>query len=691
MYNFVDTIEASAGYKLPAEALKINGEYIENLIPGYRTLNVAGREALSPDIVSFTTGTRDGAKLRSKRYPERILIVTYQITAKTNEEFRESYNKLGKILNVENAQLIFNDEQDKYYIGTPCYISEVAPGRNSVVSKFEILCVDPFKYSLTEYEALPGLDESSILINYNGTYKSFPKLQAEFASESEVLDDGVTTSQITGKGDCGFVAFFTEDEKIIQLGDPEEVDGTDEYEKSQTLLNQLFHKSTCWGSATQALLTHNSGDVISSDFTQAGTFNMAPASYIENPKKIEGTILNAWSDTGEPKFNYIVTLKLTDRTQTNVKVNVTITTSLKYEGSYFGRGYSLQASLYIMGTWHNIKIKDTSEYWKGQTAHVTNASFILSGIVPTTDSLEKTKFKVTRTDSVGGTAGTLYEKECVTLPLMQYGTQTVASYYLAPKSYGYDFGAPANVLWHGPTTTKTLPADSSGTIGATDFCATQGIRMGIDESSDAAKQYGAIQVQICTSSGKHIAGFRIFKNKIGTTGNLHYFVNGVKVLESGFDFSYNNEVFGASANGVATITKSGNEITFSVGRYKKVFVDDAITDLRAVRITYAVEQYANNTPLAYIGFNWIKFVKNNCSTIKDIPNKFSANDILTADCKSGEIYLNGILSPEYGALGNDWEMFYLKPGLNQIGFAYSDFVSSNEKPTIKVKYREVYL
>ena len=169
MYNFIDVNEASEGALLPSEALNINGSYIEDLIPGYRTLHVSGREALSPDVTSFQTGVRDGSSLKSKRYPERILIVTYQLTAATNEEFREAYNKLGGILDVKDAKLIFNDEQDKFFVGTPCIISSVSPGRNSVVGKFEILCVDPFKYSVIEYEAEPDLIEGSALIDYNGT------------------------------------------------------------------------------------------------------------------------------------------------------------------------------------------------------------------------------------------------------------------------------------------------------------------------------------------------------------------------------------------------------------------------------------------------------------------------------------------------------------------------------------------
>ena len=230
MYNFIDVNEASESVVLPSEALKINGKYIEEQISGYRTLSVQGREALSPDVTTFETGVRDGSEIQTKRYPQRIIVVTYQIDAKTNEEFREAYNQLGRILDVKDAELIFNDETDKYFIGTPCIIEAVTPGRNNVVGTFEIVCTDPFKYSCTEYEATPNLEDGSILINYGGTYRAFPVLEADFYNEEE---DGENETTLTGNGDCGYVAFFNENEKIIQLGDPEESDTEGNFPKSQ--------------------------------------------------------------------------------------------------------------------------------------------------------------------------------------------------------------------------------------------------------------------------------------------------------------------------------------------------------------------------------------------------------------------------------------------------------------------------
>ena len=35
MYDFIDVTEVSEGLSLPSEALKINGEYIENQISGF--------------------------------------------------------------------------------------------------------------------------------------------------------------------------------------------------------------------------------------------------------------------------------------------------------------------------------------------------------------------------------------------------------------------------------------------------------------------------------------------------------------------------------------------------------------------------------------------------------------------------------------------------------------------------------
>lgn len=112
MYNFIDVNGASTNLTVPAEALSINGTYIEDEIAGYRTLSVAGREALSPELTTYQTGTRDGETLQKKRFPARTITVKFQLIAASSGTYRTAFNKLAKLLNVENARLVFADESD---------------------------------------------------------------------------------------------------------------------------------------------------------------------------------------------------------------------------------------------------------------------------------------------------------------------------------------------------------------------------------------------------------------------------------------------------------------------------------------------------------------------------------------------------------------------------------------------------
>lgn len=689
MYKFIDVFETSEGMPLPSEALKLNGEYIENQIEGYRTLTVTGREALSAEVEGYETGIRDGSTLKGKRYPARTIKITYQLIAKTNEEFREAYNKLASILNVTDAELIFNDEQDKFFTGTPSYIGEVEPGQNAVVGEFEILCLDPFKYSVIEYEAEPVEGESSVLLDYKGTYKSYPTLRAEFYNENEASEDGETVTDLTGSGDCGYVAFFNEDEKIIQLGDPDEVDGENSYQKSQTLFNHKFNAQNSWGTAAKSLWAVNKGITSSSAVEQAGTPGMAIASYAEasTPEEKFSLLLAAVSKANSPYIRYRLFAKSYERTANTVKVTLTITASLDNSSSYFGRGYNLRASVYIGGAWKTVELKNEDDYWKGTSSHSKNITVTLTGLTASQVSIPGIKFKAFRNDSTGGTAGTLAETSCENILISTYPTPEPETHYLAPAN----FGTGSN--WHGPSITRIIPADASGVVGATNFTLTYSQKMSIGKESNATSQLGAFQVLLVSGSGsnrKIVAGVNVYKGASGKTANLRFYVNGTTKETISISLAHNNTYFNASKS--SYITKTGKSVTFNIaGIIKKTYQDANITNTAVNEVTFTLTKFGTKLQLEYNGLYWAKFVKNNCDTWKDIPNKFSAGDAIEAVCKTGEIYLNGDSSPAYGALGNDWEDFYLKPGLNQIGFSYSDWVQEGYAPSVKVKYREVFL
>ena len=761
MYEFRDTIEkVSEGVVLPSEALMINGEYIENLIPGYRTLTVSGREALSPEIETYETGIRDGSTLQNKRYPARIITVQYQLIAESNEAFREAYNQLGGILNVEEAELIFADEPDKFFTGTPSAIGAVPPGRNAVTGEFELFCADPFKYSVVEYEAEPVDD--SFLIDYNGTYKSYPTLEAEFYNE----DEG--KKELEGYGDCGYVAFFNEEEKIIQLGNPEESD-QETYAKSQTLVNQKFNYETAWGTIAQTNWAMNRGITSSGIESQAGNVAIVPAHY-ENTisPSTSGTLLTKTSKEAKPYIDYKVTAKTSNRKADRIDVEVTIAASLsgttnsgavtvaagakvvlnntKYysssaasshtgtkTGTFYlwdasvvkgrvritnsqsrvgksgqvtgwvnvsdlgmqnavslGKDYGLKAFIkFGTGEWNYAVIKKESAVWTNNNSYTVKITTTVKNLDVDTVILEGIKFKVERTNNGDSKVGIVDETNCKDLEISTYNTPVAGSWYLMPQTYG------TGTKWHGPSITRIIPDDAAGEEGAKNFTFTYKQKMSIGSGSSATQEKGLFQVIIASGEGV-LAGVTVDKTADGKAANLRFYVDGKTVEKMTIDLSLNNKYFGnnSSAKGISTvktstIIKTGKKIQFNIGGIKKTFTVSGIANSIATGITFVFGQYSNKPTLSYNGLYWAKFVKNNSSTWEDIPNKFTSNDIVTADCRNGEIYLNDDPTPSLGALGNDWEDFYLSPGLNQIGYSYSDWVYF--PPSFKIRYREVFL
>lgn len=569
MYNFIDTTEASGVNVLPSEAFRINGEYIENAIPGYRTLSVSGREGLAPELSSYETGIRDGATLKGKRYPARTIIVKYQLIAENNGAFREKYNQLAGMLDVENAEIIFNDEADKYFVGTPSSIGPVEPGRNNVVGEFEIYCADPFKYSVEEYvveattvDALDDegnvltdeegntLKEKVFIVDYNGTYKSHPTLEADFYSENETSEDGESTTPLTGDGDCGFVAYFTESGKIIQLGDPEEADGED-FEPSQTLSNQNFNAKDAWGTATKEMWVQNTGVPMMNGLVQNGTLKI-------------------------------------------------------------------------------VQLKKNADY------------------------------------------------------------------YISADNWGS-----GKKQWHGSTITRTIPADATGDVGAENFTLTYSQRMRINSTGEL----GSFHAVVASGSGDNrsiLAGVNIIKNASGKVAKLEFVINGSVVETMEIDITANNIYFGddkSATKKTAAITpvrtsiikKSGNTVSFNIGGIKRSYENSEIKEMLATEVTFGFGRYDSKSVLYRNGLYSAKFVKDNCTDWREVPNKFSTSDVVMADCRTGEIRLNNSPTPEYGALGNEWEEFVLLPGRNQIGIAYSDWVLDDFAPTFKIRYREVFL
>ena len=65
MYEFIDTNGHESTVSLPTEAVSLNGTYLENIIEGYRTLYVSGRESLATELNTFSVGVADGENFKA--------------------------------------------------------------------------------------------------------------------------------------------------------------------------------------------------------------------------------------------------------------------------------------------------------------------------------------------------------------------------------------------------------------------------------------------------------------------------------------------------------------------------------------------------------------------------------------------------------------------------------------------------
>lgn len=257
MYKFKDVYDHNlAGLILPAEAMSYDGVFLENVISGYRTLHVTGRELLESELQDETVNLIDGANYLGKRYPSRTITVTYQLIAKNDYAFREAYNKMNLLLSNEQVQIIFNDEPDKYFIGTKVSNTNPTPGRNTVTGTIEIYCSDPFKYSTTLKEFTAETNEDGVLelnIENNGSVPVAIDYEVTMNSETGFL--GLISENGTmqfGKIEEADGESYKQNEMLVHLSDfikaPDDVNGTDylhpHYGANGTLVTTNWYEKT---------------------------------------------------------------------------------------------------------------------------------------------------------------------------------------------------------------------------------------------------------------------------------------------------------------------------------------------------------------------------------------------------------------------------------------------------------------
>ena len=225
---------------MPIIKMQVDGQYLETLVSGYRTLTVEGREELDLDVINAEIDTSDGGRYLRRKIKSRVLNVRFAVEDSTPEGFAVKFKALkAELYKIKESQIIFTDEPGIYFTGTFRKITADYIGHTVAQGVIEISCADPFKYSTTEttVTAVNG----TITATYNGTYPAHPKLTAQSAEH-----------------DCGFYG-FTKDGLTVRVGNPDEQDQEEvPTDTAVTIISthfgRLYDGLSGWNSDTPILL-----------------------------------------------------------------------------------------------------------------------------------------------------------------------------------------------------------------------------------------------------------------------------------------------------------------------------------------------------------------------------------------------------------------------------------------------------
>lgn len=125
--------------------LLVNDRCLDDIIEGFKTLNIFGRTIAKKNVSVSDSDVFDGGYITSNTYSPRIITVEYLLKGRSNSDFIRKFELLNFYLR-GNLKLKVSDDSF-YYYGVLKDITDIEDVTNWVVGKFEIICCDPYKYS----------------------------------------------------------------------------------------------------------------------------------------------------------------------------------------------------------------------------------------------------------------------------------------------------------------------------------------------------------------------------------------------------------------------------------------------------------------------------------------------------------------------------------------------------------------
>lgn len=188
---------------LPPEAMFIISDGIgiplEDLIDGYQTLTVSGRELSVYEVNTQSVDNEDGVMFLSANRPVREIEVSYKLEAEKDEEFRAKYQLLNYYLSNKQFDFYFYDDDQYQWTGTVSSTEKPEPGKNIVKSSFTITCNDPYKrlrksVIYTNRDGMLRITEPALYL----TTPDLISIYLEDSSSTVQVSNGRQTISLTG-------------------------------------------------------------------------------------------------------------------------------------------------------------------------------------------------------------------------------------------------------------------------------------------------------------------------------------------------------------------------------------------------------------------------------------------------------------------------------------------------------------
>lgn len=243
---------------------------------------------------------------------------------------------------------------------------------------------------------------------------------------------------------------------------------------------------------------------------------------------------------------------------------------------------------------------------------------------------------------------------------------------------------------NGGLRTITIPADSSGAVGAVNWYSYQHILLWASKMG----QTGEMCINFLTDDNTVIAGLNWYKTDMsGNTGYYEMWANG-KTVRSRLSYTcshLNTQNPWYWSWGHCDVRKVGADVTFFWwGQYFTFHVPE-IENLVCTKIQIAIKAWGDRTTvgsnfLEMLGVNNFYFQKLGVDKWADVPNRYSTGDVLTIEGDSTKVYLNGQNRVGDEILGSTY--FQAQPGDNTIEIYNSSWAKD---VTAKATIREAWV